>query len=161
MRASVIDATQDLTKDLAWVVDIGSAHHNDSGIPHGCSCKLLEPGGDLVGSWIYDDLVSLVLPKESLSAIQTSQTTFLTQHRRWEKIRPVLGNHNFREQPKRTIPNVPSQLLLVKGSLSSHGFTVLVLVKTGSTENEYRRIGLGRLETWNSLLEEDRVITIV
>jgi hypothetical protein len=165
LRAAVIYATRDWTKDRAWVVDTAPASHNDSWISHECSCRFSEPGKGLVGSWIYDDLASLALPEESLRWVQVLQPTYQTQHRQPGRTQPNLGNHKFKEQPKPTIPNIPCnipwRLLLVKGSLSSNGYTVLVLASTGSSEHEYRRIGLGRLETWNTSIEESRIITIV
>ena len=134
----------------------------------------------IAGDWFYDDEVNGIFPGPPLSSSDSEE---YIEARRipsgyWYKVRErddKVHGKEFMDTPiweRGTY--VPEDLVLVKGPTRALGaferersggretsVDVLVLAEIESEVAKYRRVGVGRIASWNKEVESTEVLTIV
>lgn len=160
LQATVIEAKRDESNSLGgWRIEAELPHHDDTWISRECPLKFLGPGKTLAGSWIYDDIAMVGLSTVRTATIYERGMTNCTQVCDYTS----RGRSGGRPEISwRSVDSaIPQELLLVKGASRSKEVNVLVLAHTGLAENDYRRVGLGRLGGWQDSMGERQVVTLV
>lgn len=136
----------------------------------------INSAGTVIGVWKYDDVVHGVLPGPPLTEATPLEEVqqrnvpggyFGAVH--WSNIRVHGEDANDSSTLWKRATYVPEELLLVKGCTSHQGrdevpefvTQVLVLARTEGLVEEYRRVGIGSLATWNEGIASSEVLTVV
>lgn len=129
-----------------------------------------------IGVWKYDDIVHGVLPGPQLTenttvdeALERSVPSGYFGAVHWSNMRIHGADADDASTLWKRATYVPEQLLLVKGRTTHRGRSVgdaistdvLVLAKTEGPENEYKRVGVGNLATWDNDIASSEVLTVV
>jgi len=124
--------------------------------------------GTSVGYWFYDDLKHGVLPGPPLSLSPSEEELNRRLTCRFPLTAAIFDNfyETFTKLPApERVTYIPEELTVVKGYTMKSGnesyVEVLVLADTQTGNGVFRRIGKGRLYSWNEEVESVEVLTIV
>jgi hypothetical protein len=179
MKATVMRASWETTSGC-WIIQGSTAVHGEVETQFD-DLKFANLDKTLIGVWKYDDVVHGILPGSKILEHTSLEEVY-------SRVVPS-GYFGAVKSSNREIHGpdadnastlwkrgtyVPEDLLLIKGPTRRVGESdeacnggreteveVLVVTSAGCSKDEYRRVGVGNLATWESSIESVEILTLV